>query len=251
MSMLQVHSVSKNFGAFAALSDVSLDLQPGEIRAIIGANGAGKSTILNVISGVLQPSSGRVRYDGQDVTRRKPWDLVRLGLSRSFQITSIFNSFSVYQNVRMALLAFRRKTRNLFIPTDRLLGPETLGLLDAVGIADLADRQAGELAAGDRKRLEFAMTLAGTPKMLLLDEPTAGMAPREREIVIGLLSSLNRDRGVTILFTEHDLDMVNRVAHRISVLHHGRILAEGAPEAIKANSEVRAAYIGGTVNAGV
>jgi branched-chain amino acid transport system ATP-binding protein len=118
-------------------------------------------------------------------------------------------------------------------------------LLTAVGIADQADRQAGELAAGDRKRLEFAMALAARPKMLLLDEPTAGMAPREREIVIDLLSSLNRDKRVTILFTEHDLDMVNRLAHRISVLHQGRMLAEGTPEEIKGNDNVRAAYIGG------
>lgn len=242
--MLQVRSVSKKFGAFAALEDVNVELQPGEIRAIIGANGAGKSTFLNIVTGVLRPTSGTVYYDGRDVTSSKPWELVMHGLSRSFQITSIFNDFSVYQNVRMALLAFQRKTRNLFVSVDRLLRPETIALLDAVGIADLAGRQAGELAAGDRKRLEFAMALAATPKMLLLDEPTAGMAPREREIIVDFLSSLNRDKGVTILFTEHDLDMVNRLAHRITVLHHGRVLAEGDPEEIKANSKVRAAYIG-------
>jgi branched-chain amino acid transport system ATP-binding protein len=142
-------------------------------------------------------------------------------------------------------LAFHRKTRQLFSSVDRLLRPETLALLEAVGIADQADRQAGELAAGDRKRLEFAMALAARPKMLLLDEPTAGMAPREREIVIDLLTSLNRDKGVTILFTEHDLDMVNRLARRISVLHQGRVLAEGHPDEIRTNEKVRAAYIGG------
>ena len=243
--MLQVRSVSKTFGAFAALTDVTIELEPGEIRAIIGANGAGKSTFLNIVTGLLRPTSGSVRYDGRNITSGKPWELVMRGLSRSFQITSIFNDFSVYENVRMALLAFRRKTRNPFVPVDRLLRPETMELLDVVGIADLAGRMAGELAAGDRKRLEFAMTMAATPKMLLLDEPTAGMAPREREIIVEFLSSLNRDKGVTILFTEHDLDMVNRLAHKISVLHHGRVLAEGDPGEIKANTKVRAAYIGG------
>jgi branched-chain amino acid transport system ATP-binding protein len=243
--MLDVRSVSKSFAGFAALTNVGFRIEPGEIRAIIGANGAGKSTLLNIVSGLLRPTAGTVVYDGHDVTSRLPSDLIMLGLSRSFQITSIFNDFSAFQNVRIALLAFQRKTRNIFASVDRLLRPETMELLTAVGIANQADRQAGELAAGDRKRLEFAMALAARPKMLLLDEPTAGMAPREREIVIDLLSSLNRDKRVTILFTEHDLDMVNRLAHRISVLHQGRMLAEGTPEEIKGNDNVRAAYIGG------
>ena len=243
--MLRLRSVSKTFGGFAALSDVDIAVEPGEIRAIIGANGAGKSTLLNIISGVLRPSVGSVTYDGHDVTARLPCDLVLLGLSRSFQITSIFNDFSAFENVRIALLAFHRLTRRLFGSVETLLRTETLELLEAVGIADKAARPAGELAAGDRKRLEFAMALAARPKMLLLDEPTAGMAPREREIVIGLLSSLNREKRVTILFTEHDLDMVNRLAHRITVLHHGRVLAEGQLDEIKANDMVKAAYIGG------
>jgi branched-chain amino acid transport system ATP-binding protein len=243
--MLHLHSVSKTFAGFAALTDVDLAIAPGEIRAIIGANGAGKSTLLNIISGVLHPSAGTVSYDGHDVTSRLPCDLVMLGLSRSFQITSIFNEFSVFENVRFALLAFHRLTRGMFSSVDRLVRPETMALLDAVGIADLAERPAEELAAGDRKRLEFAMALAARPELLLLDEPTAGMAPRERDIVINLLSSLNHDKRVTILFTEHDLDMVSRLAHTITVLHQGRVLAEGKIDEIKANEMVRAAYIGG------
>lgn len=245
MTMLRLHSISKSFSGFAALSDVDLAIEPGDIRAIIGANGAGKSTLLNVISGLLRPSAGTVSYDGQDITRHDPSRLVRLGLSRSFQITSVFNEFTAFENVRIALLAFHRRTMDLFGAVDRLMRPQALELLEAVGIADRAGRLAGELAAGDRKRLEFAITLAARPKMLLLDEPTAGMAPQERDIVIDLLTALNRDRQVTILFTEHDLDMVNRLAHRISVLHHGRVLAEGRPDEIRRNDKVRAAYIGG------
>jgi branched-chain amino acid transport system ATP-binding protein len=243
--MLEVNSVSKSFGGFAALTDVDLAVAPGQIRAVIGANGAGKSTLLNIVSGVLRPTAGAVSYDGHDATSRRPSDLVMMGLSRSFQITSIFNDFSVFENVRVALLAFHRLTRRLFSPVDRFMRPEAFELLDAVGIVGQAERTAGELAAGDRKRLEFAMTLAAQPKMLLLDEPTAGMAPHEREIVVGLLTSLNRDRGVTILFTEHDLAMVNRLAHRITVLHQGRVLAEGLPDEIRANERMRAAYVGG------
>lgn len=242
--MLRLGSVSKTFSGFAALTDVDLAVEPGEIRAIIGANGAGKSTLLNVVSGLLRPSAGKVSYDGHDVTARDPSELVLLGLSRSFQITSVFNDFTAFQNVRIALLAYHRRTRQLFGSVERLLRTETLELLEAVGIADRAGRQAGELAAGDRKRLEFAMTLAARPKMLLLDEPTAGMAPNEREIVVALLASLNRDKRVTILFTEHDLDMVNSLAHRISVLHQGRVLAEGHPDEIRRNEQVRAAYVG-------
>ena len=242
--MLRLGSVSKTFSGFAALTDVDLAVEPGEIRAIIGANGAGKSTLLNVVSGLLRPSAGTVNYDGHDVTARDPSELVLLGLSRSFQITSVFNDFTAFQNVRIALLAYHRRTRQLFGSVERLLRAETLELLEAVGIADRAGRQAGELAAGDRKRLEFAMTLAARPKMLLLDEPTAGMAPNEREIVVALLASLNRDKRVTILFTEHDLDMVNSLAHRISVLHQGRVLAEGHPDEIRRNEQVRAAYVG-------
>lgn len=242
--MLDIRSVSKSFSGFVALTEVDLSVEPGEIRAIIGANGAGKSTLLNIVSGLLLPTSGVVSYDGHDVASHRPSDLVMLGLSRSFQITSIFNDFTAYQNVRLALLAFQRRTRDLFSPVDALLRPETLALLEAVGIADQAEGQAGDLAAGDRKRLEFAMAMASRPKMLLLDEPTAGMATREREIVIELLTSLNRDQKVTILFTEHDLDMVNRLAQTISVLHQGRLLAEGSPEEIRTNQKVRAAYIG-------
>lgn len=244
MTMLDIRSVSKSFSGFVALTEVDLSVEPGEIRAIIGANGAGKSTLLNIVSGLLLPTSGVVSYDGHDVASHRPSDLVMLGLSRSFQITSIFNDFTAYQNVRLALLAFQRRTRDLFSPVDALLRPETLALLEAVGIADQAEGQAGDLAAGDRKRLEFAMAMASRPKMLLLDEPTAGMATREREIVIELLTSLNRDQKVTILFTEHDLDMVNRLAQTISVLHQGRLLAEGSPEEIRTNQKVRAAYIG-------
>jgi len=242
--MLRLASISKTFSGFAALTDVDLAVEPGEIRAIIGANGAGKSTLLNVVSGLLPPSAGTVSYDGHDVTARDPSELVLLGLSRSFQITSVFNDFTAFQNVRIALLAYHRRTRQLFGSVERLLRTETLELLEAVGIADRAGRQAGELAAGDRKRLEFAMTLAARPKMLLLDEPTAGMAPNEREIVVALLAALNRDKRVTILFTEHDLDMVNSLAHRISVLHQGRVLAEGHPDEIRRNEQVRAAYVG-------
>ena len=247
--MLRVEGVSMIFSGFAALSDVDLSVEKGEIRALIGANGAGKSTLLNVISGLLPGHAGKVLFEERDESRRNPSDLVLGGMSRSFQITSVFEEFSAFENVQIAVLAFRRQTVNLLTPAVRLGRGETQELLDAVGIAHLADQPAGELAAGDRKRLEFAIALAARPKMLLLDEPTAGMAPQERKVIVDLLSMLNRDEGVTILFTEHDLEMVGQLAHRISVLHQGRILAEGLPGEISQNAEVQAAYVGGHRNA--
>ncbi|MBM0205691.1 ABC transporter ATP-binding protein [Micromonospora sp. STR1s_5] len=237
-------SVSKNFGGFKALTDVTMSVSPGELRAVIGSNGAGKSTLLNILSGVLRPSSGEVTYAGASVRSSAPDKLVLKGMSRSFQITSIFNEFSAFENVQLALMAFAGDTRNLLRSRAMLKAPAVSELLESVGIADMSGRIAGELAAGDRKRLEFAMTLASNPQLLLLDEPTAGMAPSEREVIIELLLKLNCDRGVTIVFTEHDLDMVYQLAQRVSVFHQGQLLTEGTPDQIRTNAKVREVYIG-------
>ena len=242
-AVLELVGIGKTFGRFTAVDRVDLSLAAGEIRALIGPNGAGKSTLLNLASGALQPSRGRVRLDGRDITGLAPHRLAYAGLGRSFQITSIFPSMSVADNVRVALMARHRQCRRLFTPAETLQHDRVQALLAQVHLEPQAGRQAGELAAGDRKRLEFAITLAADPKVILLDEPTAGMSVAERELVGDVLLALNRSRGVAILFTEHDIDMVFRLAGSITVLHGGAVVAQGAPEAVRADPRVQEIYL--------
>ncbi len=242
--ILVAEGLSKNFGGFTAMDSVSLELHRGQIHAIIGPNGAGKSTFLNVVSGLLPPSAGEVHYDGQRITRLPPHRRARMGLARSFQITSIFNGFTVYHNVQLALMAQKGDCRQPF----RLAGDRhrqrALELLDQVRIGDMAARSAGELAAGDRKRLEFAIALAGDPQVLLLDEPTAGMSSAERAIVVEIMRGLAAQGNIGVLFTEHDIDMVFDNAEIITVMHQGKRLAQGAPRAVREDARVREVYLG-------
>lgn len=241
--VLELVGIGKSFGRFTAVDRVDLTLAAGEIRALIGPNGAGKSTLLNLASGALQPSRGRVQLDGRDITGLPPHRLAHAGLGRSFQITSIFPRMSVADNVRIALMSRHRQCRRLFMPARTLQWDRVEALLAQVHLDDQPDRAAGELAAGDRKRLEFAITLAGEPKVILLDEPTAGMSVAERELVGDVLLALNRREGVAILFTEHDIDMVFRLAGSITVLHGGAVVAEGEPNAVRANPRVQEIYL--------
>ncbi|TWT13577.1 ABC transporter ATP-binding protein [Reyranella sp. CPCC 100927] len=243
-SIVSVTSVSMHFGGFRALDDVSIDLQRGEIHAIIGPNGAGKSTLLNVISGLLRPTRGDVHYGDQRITHVPPHRRARMGIARSFQITSIFTGFTVHQNVQLALLAQRGDCRHPFRLTGERYRDEAHELLARVQIAGMGARMGGELAAGDRKRLEFAIALAGNPQVLLLDEPTAGMSSAEREIVVGIIRSLSAERQISVLFTEHDIDMVFDNAHRITVMHQGRRLVQGTPAAVRSDPRVRDVYLG-------
>lgn len=242
--ILEFEGVSKTFGGFRAVSEIKISLQKGEILAVIGPNGAGKSTLLNMGSGALRPTTGDVRHEGTSIVGYSANRLVHRGIARSFQITSIFPRMTVTENVRIALMARRGRCRHFLRPAHRLLNSEVDELLAQVRMQGARNRLAGQLAAGDRKRLEFAIALAGTPSVLLLDEPTAGMSGDERALVVDVLKEVNHRLGLSILFTEHDIDMVFALAQRIAVMHQGALIAEGAPESVRADPRVREVYLG-------
>ena len=242
--VLSVVGLAKHFGGLRALADVSLEVAAGEFRAIIGPNGAGKSTFFNTLSGWLKADAGRVLFEGRDITGQPPHRLARAGIARTFQITSVFAGMSVLENVQVAILGYRGETWRPWSPARALHGERARELLGLVGLLAEAGRPAGTLSHGDQKRLELAIALAGRPRLLLLDEPTAGMTARERLESIRLVHRIARDLGLTVVFTEHDMAVVFAVATRISVLHQGRLLAEGTPEAVRADPEVQQVYLG-------
>lgn len=242
--ILQTRDLSRSFGAFRALSGMSLDLSSGEIHAIIGPNGAGKSTFLNVVSGLLKPTEGEVIFEGRKVSSVPPHLRATMGMARSFQITSIFTGLTVAANVQLAILAQNGESWNPFRIAGRRYWDAALAILERVGIADMAERNSGELAAGDRKRVEFAIALAGRPKVLLLDEPTAGMSNTERKIVVEILRKLAKQENIGILFTEHDIDMVFENADCITVMHQGQLIARGGSAAMRSDPRVKEVYIG-------
>jgi len=243
MSVLAVENLEKSYSGFQAVKDVSFSLRAGEMLALIGPNGAGKSTCFNMINGQLAPSAGRVRIFGRDVTGAAVRDIWRLGVGRTFQIAATFGSMTVAENVQAALLSHRGYW-NAFQWAARYYSREASDLLTLVGMADQSDRSCGELAYGDVKRLELAIALANDPKLLLMDEPAAGMAPRERGALVSLVTRIARERAIGVLFTEHDMDAVFGHADRILVLNRGVLIAEGPPAAVRANAEVQAVYLG-------
>ena len=244
MSVLVTEGLRKRFGANEAVAGVSLAVEPGEMVALIGPNGAGKSTCFNMLGGQLRPDAGTVRLGEQDVTGRAPRHLAHLGVGRTFQITASFASMSVRENVQTALLAHARQAWRFWQAADAQHVAQAEALLARVGMASQAARPAGVLAYGDLKRLELAMALAGEPALLLMDEPTAGMAPAERAALMALVRGIAREQGVAVLFTEHDMDVVFGHADRVLVLDRGRLIAEGTPEAVRADPRVRAVYLG-------
>jgi len=243
-SVLEVAGVRKAFGGVHAVDDVGLALPEGEIRALIGPNGAGKTTFFNILTGQLAADAGTVRFRGRSIAGLSPWSIWRLGISRTFQITATFATLSVLENVQVARLSHVHRSRGLFRTARRFEVAPSMVLLEQVGLADQCLRPAGVLAYGDLKKLELAIALANDPALLLLDEPTAGMAPAERGVLMALTARIARDRGLTVLFTEHDMDVVFAIADRIMVLHQGRVIAEGTPAAVRANREVQAVYLG-------
>ena len=245
MSLLSVEGVSKSFGGLRALDGLSFDLKQGELLAMIGPNGAGKSTCFNIIGGQMRPDSGRVAIEGREITGLPPRNIWRLGVGRSFQITATFGSMTLAENLQVALISKARRGLSLWPRATRFQQEEALGLLRRVGLADWAARPARELAYGDLKRLELAIALANAPRLLLMDEPTAGMAPAERAALMMLAASLVRDEGLSILFTEHDMDVVFAHASRILVLNRGALIAEGSGKEIRGNPLVREVYLGG------
>jgi len=242
--MLSVRGLRKVFGGVRAVDDVSLDLRRGEIRALIGPNGAGKTTFFNMLTGQLRPDAGEVRLHGERISGLPPYAIWRRGVSRTFQITATFATLSVLENVQVARLSAARRSLTLFRNARRLETERARALLSRVGLAAEATRPAGILAYGDLKKLELAVALANDPAVLLLDEPTAGMASAERGELMRLVVSIARAGGQTVLFTEHDMDVVWSAADRVLVLHQGRVIAEGTPGEVRADPTVQQVYLG-------
>ena len=246
MSLLQVEKVSKLFGSLVAVSEVSMNVESGELRAVIGPNGAGKTTFFNLITGFFRPSAGRIIFDGQDVTALLPARRVWRGIARTFQITEVFPELSVYENLRIPVevaSGFRLQPW-LSHEADAKIRARVDELLAMGGLADKAARLVGELAHGDQRSTEIMMAIALNPRLLLLDEPTAGMGEQETFEIIQLIRRLHKDSKLTIVLIEHDMRVVFHLADRIMVLDQGKFLAEGTPQEIAANEAVQTAYLG-------
>ena len=244
MSELAIRNLSKSFGGVRAVNDVSFSVGRGEFLALIGPNGAGKSTCFNMINGQLAPDSGDINFEGTTLVGLKPREIWRRGVGRTFQVAATFGSMSVIENVQMALISHAREIYRLWRPAAAHHRERALALLDQVGMAAAADRPSRELAYGDVKRVELAIALANDPRLLLMDEPTAGMAPRERNDLIALVKRLVVERGISVLFTEHSMDVVFAFADRIIVLARGRLIADGDAKTIRDNRQVREVYFG-------
>ena len=242
--MLEVKGLGKSFSGFVAVDSVSFDVAERQIAAVIGPNGAGKSTLFNLITGHLQPTTGRVRLDGRDITGGAPHDICRMGIGRSFQRTNIFPKLTVFENIQAALLSHHRRGPNFWMRSEPLYRDETEALLESIGLGRHAGSIAGTLSYGNQKQIELGLALASEPKILLLDEPTAGMSANETHETIALLERIAAARGLTLLFTEHDMAVVFSIAQKIAVLHQGRLIAEGTPADVRADAEVRRIYLG-------
>lgn len=247
--LISVSGLCRAFGGVVATDDVDLELYVGEVHAVIGPNGAGKTTLIAQISGALRPDSGSIRFAGRDITHLPPFERSRLGLARSFQITSILNDMSVIENVALAVQAHDGHSYRFWRParTDPVLIERAMAALARVGLDARRDHNAGTMSHGEHRQLEIAMALATGPSALLLDEPTAGMGPEETVRMVEIIRSLKADHA--ILLIEHDMDAVFALADRITVLVYGRIIASGSPQAIRADAEVRKAYLGDEASA--
>jgi branched-chain amino acid transport system ATP-binding protein len=242
MTALDVRGLSKSYGGFRALHDVTFSVGAGELVALIGPNGAGKTTCFNILGGQLAPGAGQVELYGRSLVGLPAHAVWRLGVGRTFQITQTFGSMSVLENVQVALTSARGR---LLVPFGRLEAEARAhALLERVGMLDQAARPCALLAYGDLKRAELAIALASAPRLLLMDEPTAGMAPQERSALMALASGLARNQGIAVLFTEHDMDMVFGHADRVLVLHSGELIASGPPEGVRQDPRVQEVYLG-------
>ncbi len=242
---LETRELVKDFGKLRAVNSVSLSVRQGDVHAIIGPNGAGKSTYFNLVTGYHLANGGKVLFKDKEITKLPPHRRCRLGITRSFQITSVFPKLTAYESVLMAVMSKRGVTLNFLSWAKRFFREEVLRILEDVGLSDQAHVQGDSLSHGDKKRLELAITLGTEPELLLLDEPTCGMSPEETETTMALIHKLAEERGLTILFTEHDMGVVFGIAKRISVLHQGTLIADGEPQAVRASEEVQRVYLGG------
>jgi len=244
MSLLRVHELSKAFGGVQAVRDVSLTVSAGELVALIGPNGAGKSTTFNIINGQLQPDNGEILFAGQSLVGLAARSIWRLGVGRTFQTAAVFGSMTVLENVQMVMLSHDRRFTNLFGRASHYRADHAQAVLEQVGLADQAQRSCQALAYADLKRVELAMAIANEPKLLLMDEPAAGMGPVERHQLMALIGDLAKQKQMGVLFTEHSMDVVFGFADRVLVMARGELIAQGSPEEVQTDPEVAKAYFG-------
>lgn len=243
--MLEIRDIRKSFNGFTAVAGVSLGVPAQGITAVIGPNGAGKSTLFNLLTGHLHADGGSVSFQGRDITGAAPHAICRLGVGRSFQHTNIFRKLTVFGNVQAALIAHGGQARNFWGRAEALYRDETWQILDSLGLAGQADAVSESLSHGNQKQLELGIALASNPRLLMLDEPTAGMSAAETRDAIRLLERIVTERKLTLLFTEHDMDVVFSIAQKIAVLHQGKLIAEGSPAEVRNDAQVRRVYLGG------
>jgi len=242
--MLKITDIYKSFDEFMAVDGADLTVREGELVAVIGPNGAGKTTLFNLITGQLKPDKGSVVFMDEDIANLPPYEICKRGIARSFQTANIFPRLSVFANVQVAVISQQGETKQLFRPARGIAVEQTNAILEQVGLVDKAGNIAGSLSHGDQRTLEIAIALGNDPKLLILDEPTAGMSPEETGATMELIKRLAESRGLTILFCEHDMDVVFSTAKSIMVMHQGRTLIQGKPEQVRENEEVLEAYLG-------
>ncbi len=235
----------KSFDDFMAVNGANLTVHKGEIVAVIGPNGAGKTTLFNLITGALKRDRGRIVFKGEEISELPPYEICNKGISRSYQIVNIFPRLTVFENVQVAVLSYQRRSSNLFRPAQSLAVKETRSILESMGLSNKEKNIAGSLSHGDQKILEIAIALGNEPELLILDEPTAGMSPEETQATIALTKRLAQMRGLTILFCEHDMDIVFSIAQSIMVMRHGQTIIQGGLDEVRSNKEVQEAYLGG------
>lgn len=247
--MLQVKNIYKSFDDFKAVNGANLSVEKGELVAVIGPNGAGKTTLFNLITGQLKPDEGRILFKEKEISGMPPYKICKQGIARSFQIANIYTRLSVFKNVQVSVLSQQERSNTLFRPAQSLAVEETNEILRSVGLLEKAHYTAGTLSHGDQRTLEIAIALGNNPELLILDEPTAGMSPEETSATMALVQKMAETRGLTILFCEHDMEVVFNVARKIMVMHQGYTIVQGTPMEVKSNTQVQEAYLGGSQDA--
>jgi len=243
--LLEVRGLTKAFGGFTAVGGVDLAVRPGTIHSVIGPNGAGKTTLFRLLTGVHRPTSGSIRFGGRELSGARPYVVSRRGLTQSFQITNVFPKMTVLESVQVAILARHHRSWDFVSARQDKVTVEAMEMLDEVGLAQAMDAQAQTLSHGDQRVLEVTLALATRPRLLLLDEPTAGMSPAETGRMVDLVTGLARARGLTVVLSEHDMDIVFCVSDEVTVLHRGRVICHGSPAEVQADPQVAEVYLGG------